>query len=335
MNFRDRRELKRKAEDSLAKASLDPKKLMLVYIGASAVLMLLVTALNFALDNQIAGTGGLSGLGLRSVLETVSQVVQTAVNLLLPFWTMGYLYCVLRMVRGEEVGYSDLLRGFRNFGPVLRLTVIRGIILGGLVMACLYLALEIFMLTPLGNGTYELLLPYVEAADLNTAMDEAALVELGMSMIPAFVIFGILAVVLVLPQYYGMRMADLALMDDPKSGAMAAIRRSKAMLHKNRLSLVALDLSFWWFYVLDGLLLVLCYGDLILPLLGVGLPFDADTAYFLFYILYLAAQVVLYVFLRNKVECTYAVGYEELNRDLEDRMKQISQRMPPQGPNFE
>ena len=327
MNFRDRRGLKEEADHALSGAAWDPKKLMLLYTGTTAVLMLVVTVLNYVLQNQIAGTGGLSGLGLRSVLETVIQVVEVAVNLLVPFWTMGYLYCVLKMARGEQFGPGDMLQGFRNFGPVLRLTLIRSLMLGVAAMGCMYLALELFMLTPLGEPAYDILLPYVENTE--AVLDDAALLALGEALIPALVLFVALLAVLVGPMYYGMRMADFALLDDPKSGAMAAIRRSKAMLHKNKLALAGLDLSFWWFYLLDGLLLCLCYGDAILPMLGVELPFDADTAYFVFYVLYLAAQVALYTALRNKVECTYAVGYDVLNRDLEQKLTQ----MMPQTPN--
>lgn len=325
MNFRDRRSLKKAADRSIAASSYDPRKLMLIYFGASAVLMLSVMALNFILQNQIAGTGGLSGMGLRSVLETVSQVVQTAVNLLLPFWTMGYLYCVLKMIRGEKFGLSDMLYGFRNFGPVLRLNLIRGLILSGMAFACLYLAMGIFVMSPLAEPANAILAPYLENAqtggDVTLLLDDAAVTALGWALLPGLGIFAVLLLVLVVPRYYGMRMADFALLDEPKAGAMMAIRRSRAMLDKNRLALVRLDLSFWWFYLLDCLLLCLCYGDLLLPMLGVELPFDADAAFFLFYVLYLATQAVLYVLARNKVECTYAVGYEILNGALNQKLE--------------
>ena len=87
------------------------------------------------------------------------------------------------------------------------------------------------------------------------------------------------------------------------------------MTHGRRLDIFKLDLSFWWFYVLDGLTLALCYGDLILGLMGISLPISADVSYFLFYVLYLAAQLGLYVFARNRVECTYAAGYDALRRE--------------------
>ena len=57
------------------------------------------------------------------------------------------------------------------------------------------------------------------------------------------------------------------------------------------------------------------YGDLILGLMGISLPISADVSHFLFYVLYLAAQLGLYVFARNRVECTYAAGYDALRRE--------------------
>lgn len=314
MAFRDREGLKEAARQRLETAAFDPKKLMLVYVGVSALAMLIATGLNFLLSEQIAGTGGLGGLGIRAALETAMEVLQTAVNLLLPFWSMGYLYCVLRIVRGQSYGLSDLLAGFRNFWPVLRLNILYSVQFFVLAFLCLYPCILVYSLTPLSAPLTELLEPLAQSGT-EIVLDDATTTAATVAMIPLFILYGAVFLLVAAPRFYNYRMAFYALMDDPKAGARMALGRSTLMMRGRRLDLFKLDLSFWWFYVLDGLTVALCYGDLILGMLGITLPVSADVSYFLFYALYLAAQLGLYVWARNSVECTYAAGYDALLRE--------------------
>lgn len=329
MYFRDRRELNDRAERALNNAAWDPKKLMLLYAGATAIVMLAVTVLNYLLQTGIQGTGGLSGMGLRSVLETAVQVLQLTVDLVVPFWTMGYVCCVLRMVRGQEFGPGTMLEGFRHFGPVLRLTLARSFYFLMIAMLCLYPSMMIFMWTPLAEPFNEIVAPFIEttAGGTEILLDDAALAAASEAMIPMLVIYVVLFVIVAAPRFYSYRMADFALMDDPQAGALAALRRSTLLMRGSRIQLLKLDISYWWFYLLDTALLALCYGDVLLSMLGITLPFDADTAYFLFYVLYLAAQLGLYLWARNKVECAYAAGYDRANGELEQKLQQMMTRM--------
>ena len=313
MAFRDRQGLKETARQRLESASFDPKKLVLVYVGASSLAMLLVTGLNFLLTELIAGTGGLGGLGTRAVLETAMEVLQTAANLILPFWTMGYLACTLKIVRGQRFDLTDLLTGFRHFGPVLRLNFLYSLQFLMLAFLCFYPSVLLYSVTPLSAPLMEMLEPLAQSGT-EIVLDDATMAAATEAMIPMFVIYAVAFLAVAAPRFYNYRMAFYALLDDPKAGARMALRRSTVMMRGKRLDLLKLDIGFWWFYVLDGLTLVLCYGDLILGLLDIQLPISADIAYFLFYVLYLAAQLGLYLWARNGVECTYAAGYEALCR---------------------
>lgn len=315
MAFRDRQTLKETARQRLAGAAFDPQKLMLVYVGVSSLAMLLVTGLNFLLTEQIAGTGGLSGLGMRSVLETAVQVLQLAANLVMPFWTMGYLSCVLKIVRGQSFGLQDLLTGFRHFAPALRLNFLYSLQFLLLAFLCLYPSMLLYSVTPLAAPVMEILEPLAQSGAAEIVLDDATLAQVTEAMWPMYVIYIAVFLAVAAPRFYNYRMAFYALLDYPAAGARAALRRSTLMMRGRRLDLLKLDASFWWFYVLDGLTLVLCYGDTVLSMLGVQLPVSADAAYFLFYVLYLAAQLGLYVWARNRVECTYAAGYDALSRE--------------------
>jgi uncharacterized membrane protein len=313
--FRDRQGLREVARQRLETAAFDPQKLVLVYGGLSALVMLLVTGLNFVLTEQISGTGGLGGLGTRAALETAAQVLQTATNMILPFWNMGYLYCMLKIVRGQSFDLKDLLEGFRNFAPVLRLTFLYSLQFLLLAFCCLYPSMMLYMITPLSAPLTEIMGPLMESEAAIPALDEATAAAAMEAMIPMFILYAVMFLVVAAPRFYHYRLAFYALLDDPQAGARMALRCSTLMTHGRRLDIFKLDLSFWWFYVLDGLTLALCYGDLILGLMGISLPISADVSYFLFYVLYLAAQLGLYVFARNRVECTYAAGYDALRRE--------------------
>lgn len=326
MNFRDHSSLMDHADRSLSGAAYDPKKLILVFAGASAAVMFLVTAANFLLETQIASTGGLSGLAMRSALETAIQVLQTGASLLLPFWTFGYLSCVLRMTRGESFDLKGLLAGFRNFGPVLRLNLLRGGYFLVIGLVCLYPSMMIFLATPLSQPFQDILAPYTAEGATQITVDDAVINAAAEALTPMFVIYAVVFLIFAGPKYYSYRMADYCLLDNPRAGAMIALRRSTLMLHKNRLALLKLDLRFWWFYLLDALAVALCYGDTLLALAGIALPIDQQVSFFLFYLLYLAGQAGLYIWAKNKVECTYAAAYECLKAELDEKIRQLTEQ---------
>ena len=313
MVFRDRQGLRETARQRLETAAFDPRKLALVYGGVSALIMLVVTGMNFLLSEQIAGTGGLGGLGTRAALETAMQVLQTAANLILPFWNMGYLYCVLKIVRGQRFDLKDLLAGFRNFAPVIRLTFLYSLQFFVLAFACISPCILVYMMTPLSDPLVAIMEPLM-VEGVEPVLDDATAVAATQAMLPMFILYAVVFLAVAAPRFYHYRMAFYALLDDPQDGARMALRRSTMMTHGKRLDIFKLDLSFWWFYVLDALTLTLCYGDSILSLLGITLPISAEVSYFLFYALYLVAQLGLYVWVRNGVECTYAAGYDALCR---------------------
>lgn len=317
MDFRDRRALKQEAGQRLDSANYDPGKLILIHTGASALLMLVLMVSSQVLQGQISSTGGLSGMGLRSILTTLVSLVEIAGNLVLPFWTMGYLYAMLQIARGEYVAPASLLEGFRRFFPVLRLKALQYLLYLGVAIVCFYPAIFLFVLTPLSQPLMDILMSVTTAdgmLDSAMLMEEGVMSALTDAAIPLIIFYLVVYAIVCLPLSYRFRMADYALLDDPKGRAWAAMRNSSRLMKGNCFSLLKLDLSFWWYYVLEVLLMVLCYGDQLLAALGVTLPISADTAYFVFYIAYLLAQLGIYYLVKNKVEVTYAVGYNVLRQ---------------------
>lgn len=329
MDIRDRRALKSEAGQALSTASCNPRKIVLLYAGAAGVMMLLLSAFSLLLQQQIAQTGGLSGLGARTALSTVQTVLQYVGTVVLPFWNMGYLFVVLAISRGQSAAPSTLLEGFRKFGPVLRFWLLENLIFLGLAIVCFYPSMMLYLMTPLAAPLVSALEPLVPDAAMAT--DPTALLEdpaVASAMMPMLVVFLIVYLLVAAPLFYRFRMAEFALVDNPKAGAIAAFRSSFRMMRGNRLALFRLDLSFWWFYALEALTAALCYGDSILAALGVSLPLSGDWAYFLFYALGLAAQTALYFWAKNQVTVTYAKAYDALGHNPIPRPAPVPKNQP-------
>lgn len=312
MDIRDHRALKDAARQSLAGASYDPKKLILIHTGVILLLSLILTVADYLLEQQIGSTGGLSGMGMRSVLSTVQTVMRFAQTVALPFWQIGYLFTTLKISRGETVCPATLAEGFRRFGPVLRLELCMGALYLAIGMACSYASSFVFFLTPWAQPLMEKLLPLMSDPSLmqdTAALEEAMASAMLDAMVPILIIFGVIFLAVSAPVFYNLRMAQRCLMDEPEKGALAAMRKSRTMMRGNCIDLFKLDLRFWWFYVLDALVTVVLYGDTLLNAAGVSLPVDSTTAFFAFTVLYLVCQLALYYWRRNEVETTYSHAY--------------------------
>ena len=315
----DRRNLKAAAQDSLARANYDPKKLILIHTGATLLVSAVLMVLDYLLAQGIGATGGLGGLQTRAILTTAQSVLQLAQTVALPFWQVGCLYAALRIARGEAASPDSLLQGFRRFGSVLRLQLLNGAILLGLLMVCGYAAGFLFMMTSWGKEMMAQLTLLAESGiDLSDteALETIIYSALTDYIIPLILIYCGLFLLVAVPIFFRMRFASYIIMDG-ETRAMAAIRISRQITKGNCIKLFKLDLSFWWFYALEVLLAAVCYGDLLLGELGFALPWSGTVSYFLCFGLYAAGQLALHYACRSQVEVTYAHAYGSLRSPIQ------------------
>lgn len=310
----DIRNLKQSAADAMAVAR-EPKKAITAYAGIMTLASLLVTVADLYLRNEISGTGGLANMGIRSVLSTVQMVLPLVQSVALLCLELGYLSAAMRFARKQYADHTDLLTGFRRFGPVLRMSLLEGAVYVALMFVSTWLGTQIFMLTPMAEPLVELLTPMLESSMLTSGsmvMDVETVAALERATLPMVIIIGVVFAAFAIPVSYRYRMAGYRLLDKPAEGALAALRNSRMMMRGNGVKLLKLDLSFWWYYLLMAVASVVCYGDQILPLLGIRLPMPEMVSYFVSYGLYLAAQFAIYYFFRNRVEVTYVKAYEAI-----------------------
>ena len=291
-------------------------QIVLIYTGIITLAAAVTTTVQFALNSQISQAGGLRNLGTRSMLSSVSQVLPIAQSLLLLVLEFGYLACMVRISRGQYTSTKTLKAGTDRFWPLLRLTLLKGLIYSAVSFGGIYLAVTVFLFSPFSDPLVQALTPLLNDSNLLSGnlpvLDAATQQSIMAALRPAYLVVGAVLLALLLPSYDRYRMANYVLYDHPEAGAIYALRESRMMMRGQRLALFRLDLRFWWFYGLTALVAVVAYGDMILYLLGVALPFSETVGYFLFLFLSLALQFALYYFLRNQVKTAYALVYDSL-----------------------
>lgn len=308
------RELKQRTDAALSRAR-DPKKAIVAYAAIISVLGLVVSALTLFLDHKISATGGLANMGLRSVLSTVQSLLPMVQSVLLMCLELGYISAAMRFARMQYADHTDLRTGFRLFAPLLRLSLLQLAIYFGILLAAYYLGLQLYLLTPFAEPLLELLIPLTEAG---AVLDDRTMFTLLEAMLPVFAVVFVLFALLSIPVSYRYRMANYRLVDKPREGAFAALRNSRHMMRGNCFALFKVDLHFWWYHLLTLLATLICYGDQLLPLVGIRLPMSDTVAFFLFYVLYLVLQFLIFYFFRNRLEVTCVTAYDAIRPQEEE-----------------
>lgn len=304
-------DLRRQAKERLGQIPFDPKRLVLIHTAVALGATLLMTVCNYLFSLKIADTGGLGGMGLRTALTTAQSLMELAVTVLLPFWEIGLAYGALQWAKGENVTVPDLLQGFRSFRSVFGLRILTGGILLGLAFFLVYPCAMLFSMTPWVSPIMELYAPLMESATTVEEMQALMTPEFAQQamshMLPFFILYGAVYIGVAIPLLYRLRFGDFALMEGLTCGK--ALAASLRITRKNCLQILKVDLHFWWFYLLQGLSLALCYGDAILTMTGINLPIQPDARFFLFYIAGIACQTVLFWRFGAQRITAYALAY--------------------------
>ena len=312
---------------ALDQAPYPPRKLIMIHSGVTIGISLLLSVLNYLLDMGIAQTGGLGGIGTRTILETIKSLLEAGSMILLPFWSIGYIRVILHWTRRQDADVNTLFAGFRCLGPVMRLLFVRGILYLFLGIVGAYAGSAVFLMTPGAQQMYALMQELTAAGitDPYELLENEAYVTASMAMAPYMMVA---AGVMITPVAYRLRFAEFALMDMPRQGALRSVIQSWRMTRKNCWSLLKLDLHFWWFYLAQVLILGLNYGDLLLERLGVELTISADAMVFAFYVVALLCEFALYVWKKNEVFSVYTLAYDQLMAPREETPKPQPKNVP-------
>lgn len=298
--------LKKKASNRLQSGD-DPKKVVLVYAGIVALSSLVVTVVQDLLDSQISQTGGIQNIGTRSMLTTADTVLTIAQLLLVMCLTLGYTGSMLRIARGQYASPNSLKAGGERIWVLLRTRLLQMLIMTAAAFALCFLVVNVCLLTPLSNRVIAVM-GTVSAEELLS--NGLALMALYSAMLPIILIYLVALVPLLWYFSCTYRMVDYLLIDRPQLGAFGVLRESRRMMQGNMKMMLRVDLSFWWYYLLQALVSVLIYLNMVLALFAIGLP--PEVLYWGTVVLYLAADFALRYFFSNKVAVTYALFYDSL-----------------------
>lgn len=306
--------LKQEAAQILKQTAPDYRKTVLLHSAVSLGILFLINLVSILLNSAIGDTGGLSDIGIRSILGTVQSTLMTASNLLLPFWEAGILYTSIRVARRQETRFSMLTQGFRRFGPLLRFMILWMLICFAVAMICIN-ALSIFaFFIPLPTELEQAM----TSIDLTTVTDSAALYDmlpmeqLMQAVLPLTVIYLLLCFGVILYISYRFRLSQYLLLDETKVRARAALTLSNHLTKGHKKSLLMLDLSFWWYYLLQALMTVLVYTPELLSAAGISLPLSADAINVVSYGVYCIASLILTYFAGAYVQTANACAYDHL-----------------------
>ena len=291
------------------------KRIAAIYAGVTLGLSALVTILGLVLEAMMSGTTGLGGMGRRTILSSIQSMLPWVVGLITMCVELGYQAAMLRVARGQYASPQTLRLGFDRFWVLLRCILLEGVILFAIAFGGIYIATMLFMLTPFSGRVMEVLSPVLENVTLlspEMVLDEALYDQLMQAMIPAFVMCAIVVAAAAIPVLYRLRMARFVIIDKPGIGALAALRESRKMMKGNCLRLAKLDISLWPYYIGCVFASLLCYGDVLLPMMGVRFPWSDTVSYYLFFALYLAVQFAVYYFLKNQAEVAYSIAYDSI-----------------------
>ena len=298
--------LKKKASNRLQSGN-DPKKVVLVYAGIVALSSLVVTVVQDLLDSQISQTGGIQNIGTRSMLTTADTVLTIAQLLLVMCLTLGYTGSMLRIARGQYASPNSLKAGGERIWVLLRTRLLQMLIMTVAAFALCFLVVNVCLLTPLSNRVIAVM-GTVSAEELLS--NGLALIALYSAMLPIILIYLVALVPLLWYFSCTYRMVDYLLIDRPQLGAFGVLRESRRMMQGNMKMMLRVDLSFWWYYLLQALVSVLVYLNMVLAPFAIGLP--PEVLYWGTVVLYLAADFALRYFFSNKVAVTYALFYDSL-----------------------
>ena len=296
------------ANSRLNEATYNPKKLILIHAGITALVTLLGSILSHLMTNSMDNAVGLAGIGTRTGLSFFRTILLLATTVAMPFWSLGYTRAAVLYAKGDTPKPSDLLTGFRRFFPALRMMLIQMAAIFVVLFLTVQLATTVFMVSPLGlmfmEQTEGILSPDMPMSE--AILTEEVMEQLMPSLTPVYIIWAVLSLVALLFLSYRFRFAAYALMDEA-AGARAAFRLSFHGTRRRWRQLVKLDLRFWWYYGLALLIALVSYLDVLLPMLGVAM--DAEVAFWVFYLLGQVCNLALQIFCTPKIQTAYALFF--------------------------
>lgn len=310
------RELKGRSSALAAEHRPAVRRLVLLYWGVITLLTLGSSGLNLYLNSQIGNTGGLDGMGLRSILQTIQEILSLVNQFFDPFWSAGFLLAMIAMVRGDTPQSRMLTGGFRRFFPILGHIAFRFMVMIAVGMAAVNICAILFSFTPLGQRFAQGMAPILEDPNLFLPdgtmnlelIPQELLLEAGLPLTAlVLAVFGLVYLYL----SYHFRLSMYLVVRD-SVGAFQAHFLSLRLMRGHKWSMLKLDLSWWWYYLLVAVITAVGYLDMILGMMGLPLPMDETVMFFATMATYCVLITALSLWKKCDVDAGYVLAYEQI-----------------------
>lgn len=321
MNVLQSNGLKQRAASILREKRPEFRKVVTMHAAVSFGVVLLVSLLQLLLTVPAGSKSGLDGFGITAAFSTAKATLGLISGILMPFWELGVLYTAIRATRGQETEFTHLTRGFHRWGVVLRYYLLLIVLYFVMAMILSNVIPVVMWFIPMPQALESAMMDVV-SQNITDPMEILQAIPKDMLMayiLPISAVFMAVFAGAILYFYYRFRLSQYLLMDDPAMPALPSLIVSNHMTKGHKWSLCKLDLSFWWYYVLQLAVAALSFGPEILAMAGVTLPVSSDVAFFLFQVLYCIAGVAIAWFFGAYVQTTYACAYDELRNPPQDQ----------------
>lgn len=250
------RNIKAQAREILQDTRPDYRRLVLLHGAVSVGVLLLISLLQYGITLLDSTSGGLDGIATGALLKTAYSVLSTGANIVLPFWELGILFTSLLIVRKQQAGFPMLTQGFRRFAPLLRYAILMALILLAVAIGCSYIISIYTIVVPMSPSLQNFFLTFAQAGAVDPyALMDSVPAEFWDYMAKPLILYAVIYTAIITPLAYRFRMAQYVILDGECVGARMSMGISNRLTKGYKWSLCKLDLSFWWYYLLQGLIL--------------------------------------------------------------------------------
>ena len=282
-------ELKRASLTRLRRYGKRPYKLAFYSVAIALAVQLLVDAMGYWVATYQGGEG-LDGMGSVTMIQTVHELLSTASSLLTPLWTLGFTAAIMAFMDWQDPQDTVLLKGLRHWWDFLKLYLLEGIFMFFLMIAVIMPITYLYALTPWAKDLMNIPDPEIvgEVKFVAAAVDAAT---------PLMIIYVLALIAVLVPISYRLRFTNYMILHS-WIGVMSAMTTSFALTKGRVWTMVKLDLSFWWYYLLTGVLMGVYVA---VVLLGYNLGYSYNTIFWLAYAAYALGVLALDVFAKPRI----------------------------------
>ncbi len=305
--------LKKRARVTLANTQPDYRKLVFLHGAVSAAVLVLIAFVNYLISLMDTTAGGISGMQTGAMLNTAEASLSLISSCVLPFWQVGIAFTSLLVVRQQAVNFSMLKQGFYRVWPLLRYGILLIAILFGVAMGSSYIMAIYMAVVPVPESVNAALIAITESQIVDpNAMLAQIPAEFWTYMLPGILLFMVVYLVVIIHILCRFRMSQYVILDGEGIGARMSMSISNSMTKGYKWDILKLELSFWWYYLIQFLLAAIVDVPYMMEALGVTLPLPTALLNLLVYLVYTALNLVLLYFAGAYVETTHACAFEFL-----------------------